>query len=245
MGARVDDQLDRARARVADLKEGGRDAAGTLGLWNDVSLALSNAFAVASLLSNVHPDEAVRSRGEKGEQDAHKLLTEIGLDRELFDVLDAVDAAELDEGGRRVLTLSLRDFRRAGVDQDESVRDRLRALAERQTEVAQEFSKNIRDGVRTVSLDPAQLDGLPEDFLDAHQPGEDGKVVVTTEYPDYVPYMTFGRDREARARARAASTRTAPGPRTTRCSRSCSSCAASTPRCSATPTGRRTTPRSR
>lgn len=199
VGTRVDDQLDRARARVAELKEGGRDAATTLGLWNDVSLALSNAFAVASLLSNVHPDESVRSRGEKGEQDAHKLLTEIGLDRELFDVLDAVDATELDDGGRRVLSLSLRDFRRAGVDQDESVRERLRRLAERQTEVAQEFSKNIRDDVRSVSLDPAQLDGLPQDFLDAHQPGEDGKVVVTTDYPDYVPYMTFGGDRAARA----------------------------------------------
>ncbi len=199
LGSRIDDQLDRARAHVSDLKQGGRDAAATLALWNDASLALSNAFAVASLLSNVHPDEAVRSRGEKGEQDAHKLLTEIGLDRELFDVLDAVDATELDAGGRRVLTLSLRDFRRAGVDQDEQVRDRLRKLAERETEVAQEFSKNIRDGVRTISLDPAQLDGLPEDFLEAHQPGEDGKVVVTTEYPDYVPYMTFGKDREARA----------------------------------------------
>ena len=56
-----------------------------------MNLALSNAFAVASLLSNVHPDEAVRSRGEKAEQDAHKLLTEIGLDRDLYDVLDAVD----------------------------------------------------------------------------------------------------------------------------------------------------------
>ena len=200
LGSRVDDQLELARAVVAELKEGGRDAADTLALWNDASLALSNAFAVASLLSNVHPDEAVRSRGEKGEQDAHKLLTEIGLDRTLFDVLDAVDPAELDAAARRVLTLSLRDFRRAGVDQDDEVRDRLRKLAERETEVAQAFSKNIRDGVRSISLEPAQLDGLPEDFLEAHQPAEDGTVVVTTEYPDYVPYMTFGKDREARAR---------------------------------------------
>jgi thimet oligopeptidase len=199
LGARCDEQLDAARARVADLKAGSRDAAATMALWNDVNLATSNTLAVAELLSNVHPDEAVRSRGEKAEQDARKLLTEIGQDRELYDVLSAVDAEALDEGGRRVLTLALRDFRRAGVDQAESVRARIRELAERETEVAQEFSKNIRDGVRAVHLDPAQLDGLPEDFLDAHQPGEDGSVAITTEYPDYVPYMTFGKDREARA----------------------------------------------
>ncbi len=200
LGARCDEQLAQARARVAELKTGPRDAATTMGIWNQVNLALSNAFAVSSLLSNVHPDEAVRTRGEKAEQDAHKLLTEIGLDRDLFEVLDAVDPTALDEGGRRVLTLSLRDFRRAGVDQDESVRDRIRRLSERETEVAQKFSKNIRDGVRTVTLEPAQLEGLPQDFLDAHRPGADGTVAITTEYPDYVPYMTFGRDRGARAR---------------------------------------------
>ena len=70
----------------------------------------------------MHPDEAVRTRGEQAEQDAQQLLTEIGLDRELYDVLAAVDPQDLDEGGRRVHGLALRDFRRAGVDQDEDVR---------------------------------------------------------------------------------------------------------------------------
>jgi thimet oligopeptidase len=200
LGARVDDHLDRTRAAVAELKQGGRDAAATLGLWNDVNVWLQNAFAVAELLSNVHPDEAVRSRGEKAEQDAQKLLTEIGLDRELFDVLEAVDPTDLDDEARRVLTLSLRDFRRAGVDQSEEVRERIRALSERETEVGQEFSKNIRDGVRSISVDPAALEGLPADFVESHQPGDDGLVTITTEYPDYVPFMSFGKDREVRAR---------------------------------------------
>jgi thimet oligopeptidase len=200
LAARVDDHLERTRAAVAELKQGGRDAAATLALWNDLNVWLQNAFAVAELLSNVHPDETVRSRGEKAEQDAQKLLTEIGLDRALFDVLEAVDPAELDEDARRVLTLSLRDFRRAGVDQSEEVRERIRALSERETEVGQEFAKNIRDGVRSISVAPAALEGLPEDFLEAHQPGDDGLVSITTEYPDYVPYMSFGRDRETRAR---------------------------------------------
>jgi len=197
LGSRCDNQLARARDLVDQLKAGDEPSR-TLALWNDVNIALSNAFAAASLFANVHPEESVRSRGEKAEQDAQKLLTDIGLDRGLYDVLSAVDPAELDTDARRVLTLSLRDFRRAGVDQDDAVRSRVRELSERQTEVAQQFSKNIRDGVRTVSLDPVQLEGLPEDFVESHQPGEDGKIVVTTEYPDFVPYLTFGKDRAAR-----------------------------------------------
>ncbi|WP_246456225.1 M3 family metallopeptidase [Nocardioides mesophilus] len=199
LGSRCDDQLERARGLVAELRTGGRDSAATLAMWNDVGLALANAFSVAELIANVHPDEAVRSRAERAEQDAHRLKTEIGLDRALFEALAAIDPEPLDDDARRVLSLSLRDFRRAGVDQDDDVRARIRELSQRQTEVAQQFSKNIRDDVRTVHLEPARLAGLPEDFLAGHQPGEDGLVAITTEYPDYVPFMTFGEDRAARA----------------------------------------------
>jgi thimet oligopeptidase len=199
LAARCDGRLDEARRLVDLLKAGPHDPAATMTVWNDLNLALHNAFASASLLSNVHPDEAVRTRGERAEQDAHKLLTEIGLDRGLYDALVAVDPGDLDEGGRRVHTLAIRDFHRAGVDQDESVRARLRELAERETAVAQEFSKNIRDGVRSVSVDPSSLDGLPADFVESHPAGDDGRVVITTDYPDYLPFSTFSRDREARA----------------------------------------------
>jgi Zn-dependent oligopeptidase len=195
---RTDTELARAAELVATIKAGGHEGS-ALELWNDVNIALGNAFAVASLMSNVHPDEAVRNRAEAAEQAASKLLTEIGLDRELYEVLDAVDPQGLDDAGRRVLTLTLRDFRRAGVDQDDDVRARLKELSERQTEVGQEFSKNIRNSVRTISLDPARLDGLPADYVEAHAPGDDGQVTITTEYPDYVPFMTFATDRDARA----------------------------------------------
>jgi thimet oligopeptidase len=200
--SRCDGQLAEARRLVDVLKdpaETPHSSAGVMVVWNDLNLALHNAFAAASLLSNVHPDEEVRTRAEQAEQDAHKLLTEIGLDRRLYDVLSSVEPEELDENGRRVHTLAVRDFNRAGVDQDEGVRARLQELAERETAVAQEFSKNIRDDVRTARVDPATLAGLPSDFVEAHPPGDDGLVPITTEYPDYVPFMTFCRDRAARA----------------------------------------------
>jgi thimet oligopeptidase len=198
--ARCDDQLSRARDLVQRLKTAApKNGLEALALWSDVNLALRNAFAVSSLMAEVHPDETVRTEAEAGEQEAHRLLTEIGLDRELYDVLAAVDASWLDEPAARVLELSLRDFRRAGVDQDEAVRERIRRLAERETAVAQEFSKNIRDDVRSVVLDPERLAGLPADYVEGHPADDHGKVTITTDYPDYVPFMTFARDRKARS----------------------------------------------
>jgi thimet oligopeptidase len=197
---RCETELSRARQLVEQLKTAAPDTgAAVLALWNDVNLALANAFAVSSLMAQTHPDESVRSGAEAGEQEAHRLLTEIGLDRELYDVLAALETADLDEQAARVLELSLRDFRRAGVDQDDETRARIRTLSERETEVAQQFSKNIRDDVRSVVLEPERLAGLPADYVEGHSAGADGKVTITTDYPDYVPFMTFARDREARA----------------------------------------------
>jgi thimet oligopeptidase len=194
------EQLARAREVVEGLKVSPpEDGPRILALWNDANLALANAFAASSLLAQVHPDEPVRAKAEEGEREAHRLLTEMGLDRALYDVLAGVDPETLDEPAARVLELSLRDFRRAGVDQDDEVRERLRTLNERETEVAQAFSKHIRDDVRTVVLDPSRLAGLPGDYVERHPTGADGKVTISTDYPDYVPFMTFAHDREARA----------------------------------------------
>lgn len=197
---RCNAQLARARDLVDRLKSvPPAEPVEVLAVWNDITLAIANASGAASLLSQVHPEEAVRTEAERGEQEARRLMTEIGLDRDLFEVLERVDGEQLDAGAQRVLERSLRDFRRAGVDRDEATRERVRELARREVELGQEFSKNIRDDVRRVRLRPDQLGGLPDDYVAAHPPDEDGGVTVTTDYPDYVPFMTFAHDREARA----------------------------------------------
>jgi thimet oligopeptidase len=197
VGDRCDGCLTEAR-RLADAVRGSRGDE-TLRLWNDLQLALRNAGAAASLLANVHPVEAVRTRAEEAQQDAARLQTEIELDRDVFEAVAAVDGTALDQDARRVLELTLRDFRRAGVDRDDTVRDRLRDLADRETAVGQAFDRAIRDGARSMRVPTTALDGLPADYVEAHPAGPDGLVEVTTDYPDYLPFVTFSRDREARA----------------------------------------------
>ena len=202
--SRCAQRIETARGIVEQIKASrpGADPVTTLRAWNDVHVALSEVASPASLFSEVHPAEAVRSAAENAIQEVQKVDTDFGLDRELYDVLAAIDAATLptDDDGQagRFLEHTLRDFRRAGVDQDEATRDRLRALSERMTVIGQEFSKNIRDDVRSVRLTPEQLAGLPQDWVDAHPAGDDGLVTVTTDYPDLIPFRTFAHDAVAR-----------------------------------------------
>jgi thimet oligopeptidase len=190
--------MERARAEAARARAGGPEGLATLRAFDAAFAALSEAASRASLARNVHPDPALRDAAEAAEQEVDALSTELSLDRGLYDALAALDVSKEDGATRHLVEKSLRDFRRAGVDRDEPTRARVRALREELVRIGQEFGRNIKDDVRRISLDPAELDGLPEDWRRAHPPGADGKVSVTTDATDYVPFMTYARSEPAR-----------------------------------------------
>ena len=186
--------LVRARAAVNRLKSL-PPSLETLRAWDQTTAAISDASARASLLRSVHPDAAMREAGERCEQEAEALSTELALDPEVYAPLSRVDAAAEDEATRWYLFRLLRDFRRAGVDKDAPTRARIRGLNEELVRIGQEFQRNIRDDVRSIEVAPADLEGLPEDYGRAHASG-----VITTDYPDYIPFMTYSRSSGARER---------------------------------------------
>lgn len=198
LAARCDGQLDVVRRTADVIASEPADTATTLSRWNELWLAMLNATNASALLSQVHPDEQVRAEAERAEQAAASAANAVRQDRRLYDVLSALDTSGLDPTTARMLAMTLRDFRRAGVDRDEGTRARLTELADRDTELSQTYERNVNDDVRSISLDPAQLAGLPDDYVAAHPAGPDGRVVVTTDYPDALPFRRFARDAEAR-----------------------------------------------
>lgn len=175
-----------------------RSAHEVLALLNDSDRALRNAGGLVSLISEVHPDEAVRQLAEDCVQRAVIVSTNRGLNRELFDVLASVDASGLEADAQRVLEKTLREFRRSGVDADDTTKERLRAISERSTVIDQDFSRVIRDDVRTIRIAPERLAGMPDDYIAEHPADGDGLVTITTDYPDFLPFRSFARDADAR-----------------------------------------------
>ncbi len=153
------------------------------------------------LMAAVHPDDAVREEARGIEREISELSTELSLDREIYQRLVVVDAEALsDDTARRALEHALRDFRRSGVDKDDSTRPRIVALREELVSLGQTFDKNIVDGGETFWVEGghARLTGLPEDFLASHPEAEDGRVGLTTDPPDRLPIMVYAEDAELR-----------------------------------------------
>lgn len=166
---------------------------------NNIDLLLDKQMNLASLYANVHPNEAVRLSAEECEQKFVELISEISLSRPLYNHLVAVDKASLDTQGKRLVEHLLRDFKRAGVDKDEATRARIKKLNEEINLIGQNFDKNIRDGARQLVLNSVDdLKGLPQDYIDTHKPNEEGKIILTTAYPDYVPFMQYAESDELR-----------------------------------------------
>jgi thimet oligopeptidase len=170
----------------------------TLTRYNELLTAASASNALAGLMSEVHPDEKIRDAARECEQEVARFYSDLALDRDMYDALAAVDVSSSDADTRRFHAHTLRDYRRAGVDQAPEVRARLKQIDEELTRLGQQFSKNISEDVRSIVAEPAQLDGLPPDFVAAHPPDPDGRVRITTDYPDYNPFMTYATADELR-----------------------------------------------
>ena len=198
-----EERLERARADIARLHRAGgpRTIENTLEPFDSAVGEIDLASAQASLIENVHPDVAVREAAEKASQKAAALATELSLDRQAFDALTAVDLAGADAETRHYVERTLRDFRLSGVDRDDATRAQIARLRDELVEIGQEFSRNIRSDLRTVTVtDPAELEGLPADLIARHPPGLDGTITLSIDYLDAMPVFDYARSESLRRR---------------------------------------------
>ena len=170
-----------------------------LELYNGVAVSAYNMAFAAGTLAAVSPDEGVRQAGEDCGQSLSGVFADYSLSRPVFERISAIDLGDADSDTRRWVDKLLLGYRLAGVNQDEATRARIRELNEEITRVGQEFDKNIRDSVSYLELESAdQLAGLPPDYVEAHQPDENGIIRISTQYPDLFPFMSYAESDELR-----------------------------------------------
>jgi thimet oligopeptidase len=197
------DRLDRARQILAQILEveGTRTVANTLVPFNDLMVEVAEVSVQGEALFNLHPDPGIREAGNKAYQDAKSFETELSLNRELYEAFDSLNVEGEDEETRFAVFKILRDFRRAGVDRDEATRARIKELRDEIIAIGSRFDRNINEDVRSIQVESAEeLEGLPEDYVNAHPPGEDGKITITTNYPDVVPIFSYAKNADVRRR---------------------------------------------
>jgi thimet oligopeptidase len=160
--------------------------------FDDAIAALSQAGSECGLLDSVHPSKPVRDKAQQLAQRVAEAATALSLNQAVYRALASVDASKADDATRHYVERTLLQYRLAGVDKDDATRAKLRELQDKATLLSLTIGRNVQEGANKVEItDLSELEGLPEDFRKNHSPDEAGKVVLTTDYPDYLPVMTF------------------------------------------------------
>ncbi len=166
---------------------------------DSLSTSLGNMSFVAQSLSAIHPDPELREAGESCAQLLSEIGTDMSLSRPIYEAVSQLDVSNEAQATKHSVEKTLLGFRLSGVDKDEATRQRIRELNTELVNIGQTFDRNIREDVRTLELDSVEdLAGLPQDYIDAHPPGEDGKIRITTQYPDLFPFITYSESDELR-----------------------------------------------
>lgn len=159
---------------------------------NEILTRVTDVGAHGGLMFSVHPDAATRTAGREVSEAADRFFNAYRLNATLYDRLKSIRLNGEEAPTQFAIAKMLRDMRRAGVEKDPPTRARLLELNNTIDRVANQFSENIAKLERSIEVDaPAELSGLPPDYIQAHPPDGQGKVRLTTNYPDFFPVMAF------------------------------------------------------
>ena len=200
--AACDDYIRLARLLRADLEaeKGPAGVEATFWKFDDLAYVLGAAAGDAGVVTQTNLDAATRDAGRACSQRVEALVTEISLSRPIYARLKAIDAAAAPADTRFVIERAIAQYDRAGVGADDATRARIKALQDRISENSIAFERNIADGRKQVTATPAELAGLPADYVAAHKPGPDGRVRISTDYPDLGPVLSYAQDEGLRRR---------------------------------------------
>jgi len=199
----VTDRLAEAASAIDQLTsaKGPRTIENTLAPYDHAVERMNSAAYLSGLIEQVHPDVAFRDRATEMVRKASAAQTALSLNHDVYQALSSVDVSKADPATRYYVERQLLEFRLAGVDKDSATRDKLKKLNDELTQELVAFDRNISDDQKKVEVtDPKQLEGLPQDYIDRHKPGPDGKIYITTNYPDILPAMTFSKSDDLRRR---------------------------------------------
>uniref|UniRef100_A0A7S4C954 Peptidase M3A/M3B catalytic domain-containing protein n=1 Tax=Eutreptiella gymnastica TaxID=73025 RepID=A0A7S4C954_9EUGL len=150
--------------------------------------------AEAKFYQHCGTDPQIRKVCQENGTRLSKARVQFRMRKDVYDVLDKYaatpEAAALPETEKWFLDSLLADFKRSGLALDDAARTKLEELLAADSEACSEYSGNVANDATKVVYTRAELEGVPEDFLDSHK-DDDGNIVVTLKGPDLLPVLKY------------------------------------------------------
>ncbi|NML93490.1 M3 family metallopeptidase [Novosphingobium olei] len=172
----------------------------TLQAYDDLTDLLFSSLGEMTLYREVMADAPRRDAAAACEVKINAANTKISLSRPIYERLKAVDVSKADSATKLLHSRIIGSFERSGIGLPDAERAKAQELSDKISQAGTAFDQAIAAGRKTVTADPAELEGLPADYIAAHKPDASGNVTLSTDYPDLFPVMSYAKSSALRQR---------------------------------------------
>lgn len=169
-----------------------------LAQYDDINALVEDLASPVYLLSNVHPDKAMRDASEACELRWQDFFSTLSQNETLYRAARKVQPRDAID--REVLKQVRETFEDSGVSLPPAQRQRAKQLQDRVIELGQQFEKNIRDDNVQLAFTDAQLRGVPEGVWKNAKRDDQGRLLLGLDYPTSMPVLQNAADANTRER---------------------------------------------
>ena len=159
-----------------------------------------NALGMSGFLSYVSTDKKFRDAANDLQMQISQYMVDVATRRDVYKAIrEYTDTnPRLDPVQAKLVKEMLIGFKNSGMDLNDADLEKFKALNKEKAEYIIKFDKNIQEYKDPLAVTKEQLQGLGEDYIKKLSKTDDGKYLVTLDYPDYVPFMQNADDEQAR-----------------------------------------------
>jgi metallopeptidase MepB len=159
---------------------------------------------VISFYQAVSGDQALRDASTEAEKYMDDFNIEASMREDIFKLVEAAykKGDKLDPESQRLLEKERKSYITNGLGIPAGPqRDRFKEIKKRLSQISTDFQKTLNEENGGIWFTKAQLEGVPEDVLNAFEKGtgdNEGKLRFTFKYPDLFPTLKFALDSDVR-----------------------------------------------
>jgi thimet oligopeptidase len=186
---------------ILSIKKEDRNFKNTVASFENALASLNYEINIPIFLGYVSIEPDIRNAATDLELKMGKYFVDIFTREEIFNAIDEYSKnikENLNEVDRRLLDKIIYAFKKNGLYGDEKTRKKVKKLLKDLVELEVEFAKNIRETRDYIEVDEKSLDGLDKNYKKRLKKNENGKYIISTDYPDYIPFMDNSKDDNAR-----------------------------------------------
>jgi thimet oligopeptidase len=186
--------------RIGKLNAAEVNFTNTVRALDDLGSELSTADNRLTLIQETSTNAGLRDAATAALKDLEGWMVGIDYREDVYRAVKAYADTKPDLKGEdaKLLTETMRDYRRAGLDLPKAERDQVERMRKELSGLSTDFEDNIEKAKQPVKFTKAQLEGVPDDFLQQVKTGDDEYTLMANITWHYITLLDNAKREETR-----------------------------------------------